>query len=130
MEQVLVVCAFGLKRFCGVVFSGLIGLESVNGRFLVYASNSGRRSVNLAVRKMAKDLGMDVRVVRVRQKQVPIYVYYQCGEEEAVPIYCEGVGRLGVEGVYSKLRSMMFVLSFHPKHLALRSLRSMIMRFS
>lgn len=120
-----------LNGFVESCFSGgLTGLESVNGRFLVYASGSGRRSVNLAVRRMAKDLRMDVRVVRVREKQVPIYVYYQRGEEEAVPIYYDGIERLGVEDVYSKLRSMMFVLSFHPKHLALRSLRREIMRFS
>jgi hypothetical protein len=109
---------------------GLTGLESVNGRFLVYASDSGRRSVGLAVRRIAKDLGMGVRVVRTKRKQVPIYVYYQCGEEEAVPIYCDGSEQLGVDGVYAKLKGMMFVLSFHPKHSALRSLRSVIMRFS
>lgn len=130
-EQVFVVCWFSLKRFCeGSCLGGLTGLESVNGRFLVYASGSGHRSVSLAVRRMAKNLRMSVRVVRVRQKEVPIYVYYQWGEDEAIPIFCDGLEKLRVEDVYSKLRSMMFVLSFHPKHLVLRSLRSEIMRFS
>ncbi len=103
----------------------------MNGRLVVYASDSARRSVSLAVHRMAKDLGMDVRVVRVRRKSVPMYVYYQCGSEEAVPIFCDGSEeQSGVEDVYAKLRGMMFVLSFHPKHSVLRSLRGAIMRFS
>lgn len=103
----------------------------MNGRFVVYASGSARSSVSLAVHRVAKDLGMDVRVVKVRRKDVPIYVYYQCGSEEAVPVFCDRLEEdLGVEDVYAKLRGMMFVLSFHPRHSALRSLRSTIMRFS
>ncbi len=103
----------------------------MNGTFVVYASGSARNSVSLAVHRTAKDLGMDVRVVKVRRKDVPMYVYYQCGSEEAVPIFWEGSEEpLGVDDVCAKLRGMMFVLSFHPRHSALRGLRGAIMRFS
>jgi hypothetical protein len=110
-------------------------LDDANGKLLVYASSirsHGDRlqSVSSAVERMASVLRFRVEVVRIMEKNAPIYVYYKNGEEEAVPIYCDRNGESQTEDICAKLRNMMFVLSFHPKNSILKHLRKEIIRFS
>lgn len=61
----------------------------------------------------------------------PIYVYYEDdGFDEPVPLYCDEGKMSGLDEISSALRSMMFVLSFHPKHAALRQIRKEILKLS
>ena len=110
-------------------------LENLNGKLLVYASSFASRgnrmkSVSVATERMAKMLNLNVEVVTFREKFAPIYVYYKNGDEEPVPIYCNKGEKSGIKEIYTALRNMMFVLSFHPKHSALKRIRREIMRLS
>lgn len=105
------------------------------GKLLVYASSFTSRKdrlkpVSLAAEKMAGLLKMDVEVKTFRKEFTPIYVYYKHGDEEPIPLYCNNNEKPNADDVYATLRSMMFVLSFHPKHLALRHARKEIIQAS
>jgi hypothetical protein len=109
--------------------------EDQSGRLLVYASSFASRQkrlkpVSTAAEKMAKLLKLNVEVVTFRKRFTPIYVYYKEGEEEPIPIYCDNEEKPNVQEICTALKNMMFVLSFHPKHSALKSARKEIMRFS
>jgi hypothetical protein len=106
-----------------------------NGKFLVYASSGefqGKRleSINVATEKMAKLLKLSVEVVTFKEEFTPIYVYYKNGDEEPIPLYCDKGETSSMQDVSKALRNMMFVLSFHPKHSALKRFRQEIMQLS
>jgi hypothetical protein len=110
-------------------------LENANGKLFVYASSLASRekrlkTVSVAAEKMARLLKLNFEVKTFRKKFTPIYVYYKNGDEEAIPIYCNNSEQSDMREIYTALRNMMFVLSFHPKHSALRHIRKEIMRFS
>jgi hypothetical protein len=110
-------------------------LENCNGKLFVYASSFASREkrlkpVSVATEKMAKHLKLDFEVKTFRKRFEPIYVYYKNGDDEPVPIYCVGEQQSSIEEICMRLRNMMFVLSFHPKHSALRQIRKEIMQFS
>jgi len=110
-------------------------LSGSNGKLLVYASRFASptkrlKPINLAVEKIAKLLKADVQLVTFRKKFTPIYVYYKDGDDNAVPIYCNNGEQLDSQTIYSTLRNMIFVLSFHPKHSGLKQIRKEIMPFS
>jgi hypothetical protein len=103
------------------------------GKLLVYAprSSSSHRqrllSVKTAAEDMARELQLDFEMVSHSNSCLPIYVYYKNGaEEDRIPVYCDE-GKTGdLSEISSKIRGMMFVLSFHPRHLALRRARGML----
>jgi hypothetical protein len=109
-------------------------LENLNGKLLVYASSLARgsriKSVNRATERMAKILNLNVEVVTFTDKFAPIYVYYKNGDEEPIPLYCNKGEKSDIQEIYTALRNMMFVLSFHPKHSALKRFRKEIMQLS
>jgi hypothetical protein len=110
-------------------------LENSNGKLLIYASrfmsNKKRfKSVSMATEKMAVSLNLNFEVAIFGEKITPIYVYYKNGDEEPIPLYCDKGGKANIQEVYVALRNMMFVLSFHPKHSALKQIRREIMQFS
>ena len=86
--------------------------------------------MRVAVEKMAKLLNLNFEVVTFDEKFTPIYVYYKNGEEEPIPVYCDKSGKIDAQEVYGALWKMMFVLSFHPKHSALKEIRKEAMLFS
>ena len=88
------------------------------------------KPVSMAAEKMARLLKLNFEIKTYRKNFTPIYVYYKTGDEEPIPIYCSNKGQSCMDEVYSALKNMMFVLSFHPKHQALRRVRKEIMRFS
>ncbi|MDH7563997.1 MAG: hypothetical protein QHH24_03820 [Candidatus Bathyarchaeota archaeon] len=110
-------------------------LGDSNGKLLIYVSSFASREkrlkpVSLAAEKVAKLMKLKVDVVTFRKKFRSIYVYYKSGEEDPVPLYCNNEERSNIDDVYEALRKMMFVLSFHPKYTALKSLRREVMLFS
>ena len=86
--------------------------------------------MSIAAEKMARLLKLNFEIKTFRKSFTPIYVYYKTGDEEPIPVYCSNHGQSNMEEVYTALRNMMFVLSFHPKHQALRQVRKEIMQFS
>lgn len=110
-------------------------MENCDGKLLVYASNlklSGKRlqSVSVAAEKIAELLKLPMEVVTFREDFSPIYVYYKNGDDEPVPIYCDKGREFDMQAIYEALRNMVFVLSFHPKHSALKPIRKEVMQFS
>ncbi|MEM3700537.1 MAG: hypothetical protein QXL57_06700 [Candidatus Bathyarchaeia archaeon] len=109
--------------------------ENINGKLIVYASNSTfhekrMRSIRAAAERMAKVLKVNFEVVALREKFTPIYIYYKNGDEEPVPIYCDKDGKVDEMEIFNALRNMIFVLSFHPKYSGLRRIRKEVMSFS
>jgi len=86
--------------------------------------------VSVAANKMAKLLKLPMEVVTFGEEFDAIYVYYKNGDEEPIPIYCDKGGKFGMQEIYKALRNMIFVLSFHPKHSALKRIRKEVMLFS
>jgi hypothetical protein len=79
---------------------------------------------------MARRLRLEFEVKTFKKKFAPIYVYYANGDDEPVPICCVSEGQSNIDEISTILRNMMFVLSFHPKHSALRQIRSELIQFS
>jgi hypothetical protein len=88
------------------------------------------QSVRTATEKTARLLNLGFEVVRFRKSFSQIYVYYENGGDEPVPIYCDEGKTCNLQEICATLKNMMFVLSFHPKHSALRQVRKKIMRLS
>jgi hypothetical protein len=114
---------------------GIDVLENSNGKLLVYASgftSNEKRfdSVSMAAEKMAKMLDLNFEIVTLEENVTPIYVYYKNGDEDPIPLYCDKNGEPTINEVYTVLRNMMFVLSFHPKHSILKQLRKSVIQFS
>jgi hypothetical protein len=99
-----------------------------SGKLMVYASNTAApnqrlQSVRTATEKTAKQLNLTFEVVKQAKGTSPIYVYYEQGDDEPIPLYCDE-GKTGdLQEIQSRLRNMMFVLSFHPKHAMLKQAR-------
>ena len=109
-------------------------LKTDNGKLLLYASATTApkqrlRSVKTATETMAKQLKMGFEVVP-QSRGSQIYVYYMQGTEEPVPIYCDEGKNGDLQEILGRLRNMMFVLSFHPKHTALKQVRGTIIKLS
>ena len=105
------------------------------GKLLVYESTGLQskerlESVKTAAQQTAKRLNMDFEIVKFRKNGAPLYIYYECDEEEPVPLYCDEGKMADLEEISSALRNMMFVLSFHPRHNALRQMRGEIVKLS
>ena len=103
---------------------------------MIYASSGTPHrkrleSVRTATQQTAKRLNLNFEMVKLIGASTPIYVYYEDdGDDEPIPLYCDEGKMSGLEEISSKLRSMMFVLSFHPKHTALRQMRKEILKLS
>jgi len=88
-------------------------------------------SVRTAAQETAKRLKLDFEIVKLERAASPIYVYYEeTGDDEPIPLYCDEGKMSDLEEISSTLRSMMFVLSFHPKHSALKQIRGEILKLS
>ncbi len=108
--------------------------KSNSGKLMVCASEdfpSRKRleSVKTATQETARRLRMDF-MVKIEKSASPIYVYYEGDDGEAIPLYCDEGKISGLEEICSTIRNMMFVLSFHPKHTALRHMRNEFVKLS
>jgi hypothetical protein len=100
---------------------------------MVYASTAAPhrkrlQSVRTATEKTARLLNLGFEMVRFRKRFSQIYVYYENGDDEPIPIYCDEGKACNLQEICATLKNMMFVLSFHPKHSALKQVRKEIMR--
>ena len=97
-----------------------------SGKFLIYASNKPSlerlRIVGSAVTKIANSLKLNAEL-SAKRKLLSIYVYYKSNSGDEIPVYCDWGKRWKEEEVYRAIRNMMFVLSFHPHHSRLRTIR-------
>lgn len=131
-----VVHARALKAFSdSLVFGGMLMFKNDQGKLMVYASSAASpkerlRSVRTAAEKMAKQLNLDFEMVKQTKVCAPIYVYYEQGNDEPIPIYCDEGKAYDLQEIQARLKNMMFVLSFHPKHTALRQVRNSIVKLS
>lgn len=131
-----VVCGFVLKEFSADSKMRVIMFKENYGKLMVYASTNGPggkrlESIRSAVKETAKRLNLDFEVVKFDRATSPIYVYYEESDgDEPIPLYCDEGKMSGLDEISSKLRNMMFVLSFHPKHSALREIRKELLKLS
>lgn len=99
-----------------------------NGKFLIYTprlSHHRNRAevVGSAVAKVASRIEMEMEVAR-RAQLLSVYVYYRNGQDaEEIPIYCDWGKDWSENDVCHAIKSVMFALSFHPKHASLRAVR-------
>lgn len=108
--------------------------KSNSGKLMVYVSedftsNKRLESVKTATEETAKKLKMTFSI-KIEKSGSPIYVYYEGDDGEAIPLYCDEGKMSDLEEISSAIRNMMFVLSFHPKHTALRHMRNEFVKFS
>jgi len=107
-------------------FSNVIEMLPNNGKLMVYTSGKQSRErmriVGSAVEKVAQSLELETEH-SARKKLLSIYVYYQSYGSDEIPVYCDWGKRWKEKDVYRAIRNMMFVLSFHPRHQRLRSVR-------
>jgi hypothetical protein len=105
------------------------------GKLMVYTSAAGPhrkrlQSVSTATERTARLLNLGFEVIRFKKSFSQIYVYYESGENEPIPIYCDEGKTNDLREICATLKGMMFVLSFHPKLSALRQMRKGLMRLS
>jgi len=103
---------------------------STNGKFLIYTSNvtSKRRLqvIGSAVTKIAETLKLEIEVAK-KNKLLSTYVYYRdYYDREEIPIYCDWGKNWNEKEIYETIKSVMFALSFHPKHTTLQTIRKQI----
>jgi hypothetical protein len=108
-------------------------LENSNGKLLVYTSNfvsseERLKPVSVAAQKIAELLKLNFEVVIFGENLTPIYIYYKDGDEEPIPVYCNRGEKADAHKICAVLKNMLFVLSFHPRHSALRRMRKEIMQ--
>ena len=93
---------------------------------MVYTSNGPTtnrlRVVSKAVSKVANSLKLKTEF-SLRRELLSIYVYYRSEAGDEIPIYSDWGKSSNEEDVHRAIRSMMFVLSFHPNHPNLRTIR-------
>lgn len=105
------------------------------GKLKVYASvgsphKKRLQSVRTAAEETARLLKLDFEMVSFEKHVSQIYVYYEEGMDEPIPIYCDEGKQLDLDEISSNLKKMMFVLSFHPRHSTLKQMRRELMAVS
>jgi hypothetical protein len=129
IEGCLGVCLKRQKPKIGV--GDWLVFKNDSSKLMVYASevsnhNPRLKSVKTAAEKTAKQLNMNFEVVKKTKSSSQIYVYYENGADDPIPIYCDEGKNGDLQEIRTKIKSMMFVLSFHPKHSELKQVRSNI----
>lgn len=102
---------------------------------MVYASAGAPhkkrlQSVRMATEETARLLNLEFEMVKFGKRVSQIYVYYEDCGNEPIPLYCDEGKHLDLAEIGVNLRKMMFVLSFHPRHSALRQMRGELMAVS
>ena len=80
------------------------------------------RIIGSAVERVANSLRLSTKI-SWRKKLLSIHVYYRSHSGDEIPVYCDWGKGWEEEEVYRSIRNMMFVLSFHPLHSRLQSIR-------
>lgn len=107
---------------------------STNEKLLVYTPRFSTyydrvKVVGSAVAKIAQRIKMEIEVAS-RTKLLSVYVYYRSRDDEEIPVYSDWGKNWNEEDVSHAIKSVMFALSFHPKHSSLRAIRKELCAFS
>ena len=94
------------------------------------SQNKKLKAINLATRKTARLLNMSFESRQINENFSKVFVYYDNGTDEPIPIYCDKGKKERIQDICTILRKMMFVLSFHPKNFSLKYIRNSIMTLS
>ncbi|MCK5631523.1 hypothetical protein KAH85_03095 [Candidatus Bathyarchaeota archaeon] len=98
-----------------------------NGKLKIYSSSAPSpdrlRIVDSAVSKVAGSLNFGFEHSN-KKELLSIYVYYEGASGDEIPLYCDWGKHWEEDEVSRSIRSMMFVLSFHPQHSNLRGIRT------
>ncbi len=113
----------------------MLVFKSNFGKLTVLASVAAPRrkrlqSVRIAAEETAKRFNLSFELIRFRKRFSQIYVYYENGEDEPIPIYCDEGKSFGLKEISATLKNMIYVLSFHPAHSSLHKVRKELMGFS
>jgi hypothetical protein len=105
------------------------------GKLMVYSSNEETQvkkleSIQTAAKKTAQMLKMNFESIKFKESYSKVFVYYDNGTDEPIPLYCDKGKKERTQDICASLRKMMFVLSFHPKHSTLKHVRTSIMSLS
>ena len=103
---------------------------STNGKFLIYTPNLTNKNrlqvIDSAVSKIAGTLRLEIEIAK-KNKLLSTYVYYRGHyDKEEIPIYCDWGKNWNEKEIYETIKSIMFALSFHPKHTSLQIIRKQI----
>lgn len=106
--------------------------KNATGKLVIYSCSRGLNdqclvSIKTATEQIARQFKLDFEMVKQGEPISQIYVYYENGNDEPVPLYCNEGKYDDKQEICSKLRNMMFVLSFHPKHIGLKHVRREIL---
>ncbi len=107
-------------------------LKNEAGKLTIYSSSRCSHdqrlvSIKTATQQIAQQFKLDFEMVKQAESINQIYVYYENGNDEPIPLYCNEGKYDDKQEICAKLRNMMFVLSFHPKHIALKHVRKEIL---
>ncbi|NIR15993.1 MAG: hypothetical protein GWN86_19535 [Desulfobacterales bacterium] len=100
----------------------------VNGKLLIYTAQTTDRerrlrTIKSAASKIAEPLKLQIQVVSTT-RNLPTYVYYKKeGDSEKIPVYCDSENKLREKEIHEHMKSILFTLSFHPKHSCLLMVR-------
>ena len=103
---------------------------STNGKFLIYTPSLVNKKrlemIGAAVSRIAETLRLEIEIAK-KNKLLSTYVYYRSYlDKEEIPIYCDWGKNWNEKEIYDTIRSIMFALSFHPKHTTLQTIRKQI----
>ena len=94
------------------------------------SKNKKLEAIKLATRKTARLFNMNFESIQIKEDFSKVFVYYDNGTDEPIPLYCDKGKKERIQDICTSLRKMMFVLSFHPKHFALKYVRNSVMTLS
>jgi len=103
---------------------------STSGKFLIYTPSPTNKKrlqiIGSAVSKIAGPLRLEIEIAK-KNKLLSTYVYYRgYSDKEEIPIYCDWGKSWNEKEIYDTIKSIMFALSFHPKHTILQTIRKQI----
>ncbi|MFQ6063935.1 MAG: hypothetical protein ACE5L6_00490 [Candidatus Bathyarchaeia archaeon] len=104
----------------------------LNGKLLIYTPQATDRQERLeaiksAASKIAEALKLQIQIIHTT-KAFPTYVYYAREDDpEKIPIYCDSQKALREKDICESMKSLLFTLSFHPKHSALLTARKQLL---
>ena len=109
-------------------------LNQACGKLLLYTPSdevhgNRSRSISEAAGKIADLLELPMEVQSMEEIS-PVYVYYRSGNDELIPLYWSRRDNPKRQDVFKKLRDMIYVLSFHPRHSALKPRARKLMQSS
>ena len=87
--------------------------------FVFVSSSSSNQKISFiknAVKKIAQQLNLEFEVVNLSKSVNQTFVCYRKSGADKIPLYYEKTKYETAQEIYTKIKNMLFVLSFHPNH--------------